>query len=433
MSNFELQTPSGEQNLKAMEKMAKYENIAIGMILVDPNLLMTVPFEISIFKRWAHVVGVIMGQLNKGITPDLITVTDEFPNDPDLLPTLGMLANTTISTANYKYYIDNLTELSLNVGMYRHMQAAMKQVANGEPVREVFGNLISQALTMASSKKPKYSYSAKEFMRAMADRLEEIYDDKDRGNDKVRTGIAKVDNVIGAFHPSDLVVIGARPAQGKTAVGVTIALNNALQGKKVGFISTEMSVEQLAFRMASQRSGLMATKFRNCDFYDSEWPVVARAVSEISELDIRICDKTLMRVSEVTMQCRAWDMDGGIDVVIVDYLTRIKPDKDIGNQNLNIGEVVTQLKNLARTLDIPVITLAQLNRDSAKRADKKPAMADLRDSGIIEQEADCILLLHREEKDGMPDENLIIVEKNRHGESNYVLDVNFDGRCMRWS
>ena len=158
------------------------------------------------------------------------------------------------------------------------------------------------------------------------------------------------------------------------------------------------------------------------------------------------------KISEVIMQCRAWDMLARLDVIVIDYLTRIKPDKTANNQNLDVGEVVTAMKNMARHMNIPVIVLAQLNRESAKRANKKPTMADLRDSGIIEQEADCILLLHRDEerteivsrshsafweKPGVdevfyPEQTLIIVEKNRHGEAGIDLMVNFDKKIMRW-
>ena len=119
--------------------------------------------------------------------------------------------------------------------------------------------------------------------------------------------------------------------------------------------------------------------------------------------------------------------DGGIDFIAVDYLTRLQPDKQRENQTLSVGEIVTSLKNLARILNIPVVVLAQLNRGSEKRADRTPVMADLRDSGVIEQEADQIIMLYRPE-DGAPE---VIVEKNRHGECGSVRCL-FEPSTMHW-
>ncbi|WKJ91343.1 DnaB-like helicase C-terminal domain-containing protein [Methylomonas montana] len=138
-------------------------------------------------------------------------------------------------------------------------------------------------------------------------------------------------------------------------------------------------------------------------------------VNRVAHLNFRIFDKPAVTIADVALQAKAWAIDGGLDFIVVDYLTRVKPVKSSGNQTLDVGEVATGLKNIARQINIPVMALAQLNRASTKRTDKRPNMADLRDSGVIEQEADQILLLHRDdEDDNAPAE--VIVDKNRHGE-----------------
>jgi len=145
---------------------------------------------------------------------------------------------------------------------------------------------------------------------------------------------------------------------------------------------------------------------------------------------LRICDKPAITIGELSMQARAWAADGGIDFIAVDYLTRIHPDKAGFNRNLDVGLIVTGLKNLARNLNIPVMVLAQLNRQSENRKDKRPIMSDLRDSGLIEQEANQIIMLYRPEEDegGSPE---LILEKNRHGECG-IVRVDFEPSTMCW-
>ena len=137
------------------------------------------------------------------------------------------------------------------------------------------------------------------------------------------------------------------------------------------------------------------------------------AAERISKMPIFINDKPCTTVSEISMQCRAWHMAHKLDVVFIDYITRVKPDKETSNRVNDVGEIAASIKNIARSLNIPVIALAQLNRGSENRTDKTPRMADLRDSGIIEQEADYVLLLHREPEENGNDKILIIVEKKQ--------------------
>lgn len=444
--------------MKILDKIARYEDSLAGILVLWPELVMTVPFDPGIFSKWQPVVLEIIRQLNTGLRPDLVTITEAFPDNDGLLFDLGCLAKDCPSSANYAAYLNGLGEMVGEVKAYREMQRAMRDIADGQPVKKTIGGMLNAVIAIVGNNTaPKFDYDAKEIAALLADSLEARYENRGKDEGKLKTGIGKLDAVVGHFQPADLVVVGARPAVGKTAWAVSVLLNMAFAGKNVGFISTEMSVEQVAYRMGSQLSGLPAKKFRECEFLADEWVLVADASAKLGGLGIRIIDKPEMTISEVVMRCRAWDMFSKLDVVIVDYLTRIKPDKDFGNKNLEVGDIAAQMKNIARALKIPVIVLAQLNRGSEKRADKTPTMADLRDSGIIEQEADHILLLHREkeavtEETGgsfwqkgsyapegsyahatRPEKNLIIVEKNRHGESGMSLEVCFDKQLMRWS
>jgi replicative DNA helicase len=226
-----------------------------------------------------------------------------------------------------------------------------------------------------------------------------------------------------------MVVVGARPGVGKTSYAASVLLNIAKAGKRVGFVSSEMSASQVMLRLTALESDIAGHKLRDADLDELDWSRLTATTSRLAALNVRIYDKPAITSADVMMQCKAWMIDGGIDFVVIDYLTRIKSVKSIGNQNLDVGEVVTTMKNIARTLNIPVMVLAQLNRDAANR---RPVMSDLRDSGIIEQEADQILMLYRDKDDELAPAE-IIIEKNRHGESMCIVQCHFDRKTMRWA
>jgi replicative DNA helicase len=243
--------------------------------------------------------------------------------------------------------------------------------------------------------------------------------------------LPKLDFVLGGLHPSDLCVIAGRPGSGKTAFALTMLLHALRKGLRVGFFSSEMSVDQVMFRFSSQMAHIDAALYRRADFDEDQLTRLTSQAQVFSKFNIRVCDKTSVRVSEIALRSRAWAMDGGLDLIVVDYLQRIHPDKDSGNRNLDVGDIAVSLKNLARDLNVPVVALAQLNRGNMNRAEKKPRMSDIRDSGIVEQEADSILLLYRSDENDIPYAS-VIVDKNRHGEAGVEAVVNFDARTMRW-
>lgn len=429
--------------MKAMEKIQHYEAEIVSMILTDPKIILTVPFDIEIFAQYREVVRVILSQLNEGQIPTVFTVTTEM-RKPEIVYELGSIMRGT-NLENYPSYINKLTDLVVQVKVFREFQAGYKKIINGVPVRDVVSELANNALRALSVSDKKYSYTTTEGLEALD--IELAYKIESRGKESVRTGIQKIDRFLGSFYPTDMIVVGARTAQGKTAFGVTVAVNNALKGFQVGFISTEMAIEQITSRVLSQISGIEAEKFRDARFHGDDITKKKTAEHKLRQLGFRVCDKTTMKVSDIDMQARAWKMNGGLDLLVVDYLTRLHPEKSRGSQNLDMGEIAAQLKNLARNLKIPVLVLAQLNRAAVKDGGY-PKMSDLRDSGIIEQEADSILLLHRGEKKTeihnpyapkgekpqyeMQEENKILIDKNRHGEAGVAISVEFNKQLMKW-
>lgn len=233
------------------------------------------------------------------------------------------------------------------------------------------------------------------------------------------TGFPALDNVIVGLSGSDLILVGARPGMGKTAFAMNIATQAAEKlGKTVCIFSLEMSGEQLALRMLSSEAQVDSYKMRTGRIDDPEWKSIAYAASKLAELDILIDDTPGASVANVIAKMRRVKNPG---LIVIDYLQLMQGDEKRRNENRvqEVGDISRGLKLLAKKLNVPVIACAQLSRGPEGRPDKRPMLSDLRDSGAIEQDADIVLFLYRDEyyKDKENTKSLaeVIVAKNRHG------------------
>jgi len=220
---------------------------------------------------------------------------------------------------------------------------------------------------------------------------------------------------------------------GKTSCMLSCAYNAAKKGFKVGIISTEMSVVQLGTRLVSMVSGVPASTIRDSSYAEADWSKITPATGTLAGMSIFVYDKPVCSVSDIAAQAMAWKIAHGIDIIFIDYLTRLKPEAG-ENRNIAVGNIATGLKTLARDMDIPVVCLAQLSRELEKRTDKLPNMGDLRDSGVIEQEADQVLMLYRESvynNEAPEDVAQINIAKNRHG-ATPLLNMRFEPQTMKW-
>lgn len=230
----------------------------------------------------------------------------------------------------------------------------------------------------------------------------------------LKTGLVQLDKAIGGLQAPDLYVIGARPAMGKTAVVINFMLNH---DAPVGFFSTEQPHDQVGLRMISATSNVSARKIRTATFDDSEYNNMAYAVTKLQSKKIHIYDKGHLTLNDLMREARRMKYNYGIEAIYVDYIQRVRAKSE--SRRLEVSEVVTGLKTLAKELQIPVIGLAQVNRNVEERADKRPGMGNLLESGVIEQEADVVMLLYRDEvyDEHSRDKGIIeiIIDKNRHG------------------
>ncbi len=236
----------------------------------------------------------------------------------------------------------------------------------------------------------------------------------------IATGFADIDYMTSGLQPSDMVLIAARPSMGKTAFALNIAQHMAFrQNKTVAIFSLEMSKEQLINRLIALEGYIDATHLRNGRLDDSEWDKLAEAASTIGNSNLIIDDTPGIPVSALRSKCRKIKMERGLDCIFIDYLQLMSGDSRVESRVQVISEISRSLKAVARELKVPVVALSQLSREVEKRPDKRPIMSDLRESGAIEQDADVIMFIHREDYQDQETENKgiaeIIIGKQRNG------------------
>ncbi len=255
----------------------------------------------------------------------------------------------------------------------------------------------------------------------------------------IPTGIGALDSTITGLNRSDLIILAARPGMGKTSFALNIARHVSVKCKRrVAFFSLEMSKEQLASRLLSTEGLIPGTKLRTGKLSDEEWGRLIEAGDVLNKADMYVDDNSNISVPEIKAKLRRLK---SVDLVIIDYLQLMKPSRPINNHVQEVSEITRNLKILAKEFHVPVITLSQLSRASEQRAEHKPQLSDLRDSGSIEQDADIVLFLYREDYyrdkgDQTPSETAnsgeCIIAKNRHGETRSV-PLHWQGEFMRFT
>lgn len=251
------------------------------------------------------------------------------------------------------------------------------------------------------------------------------------------TGYEDLDAILRGLRPSDLIVIAARPAMGKTALALQIADHAASRSKKcVAFFSMEMSAMQLGFRLVSLHTRLPGPDIQRGNISDEGWPKLTQAAGHMVETPLLIDDTGALSPADLRARARRMAREhGGLALIVIDYLQLMQVPGNKENRATEVSEISRSLKALAKELDVPVIALSQLNRSLESRSDKRPVMADLRESGAIEQDADAIVFIYRDEyyHPDSSDKGIaeIIVSKHRHGPTGMVK-LAFNGACTRF-
>ncbi|KYG66747.1 replicative DNA helicase [Bdellovibrio bacteriovorus] len=275
-----------------------------------------------------------------------------------------------------------------------------------------------------------------EIVKASIQKIEELYKNKAEITG-IGTGFKKLDEMTAGLHPGEMTIIAARPSMGKTAFSLNVAQHIALRLKKtVAYFSLEMGKESMMMRMLSAESKVSMSEIRNGRIQDSAWPKLINAASALSEASIFIDDTPGMSPFEIRSRARRLKAEHGLDVIMIDYLQLMSMKQKFSSREQEVAEISKSLKSIAKELQIPIIALAQLNRGVEGRTEKKPMLSDLRESGSIEQDADVIMMLYRDDyydkenpdKQGHAE---VIVGKQRNGATGPVK-LRFDAQYNRF-
>jgi replicative DNA helicase len=412
------------QNLEA-------EQSILGGILLDNNALNNV-LEIvgrSDFYSEAHrkIFSAILDLYEKNEPSDLITLSNILRGRGHLEGVGGEVYLATLvdgvpSAANIAYYAKIVKEKSILRGLIGAATDILHKCYDaGSDIDAVLDEAENAVFEISENKiKPAFS-PIKEIVKDTFRNIEKLYEKKTLITG-VSTGFQKVDEITSGLQNSDLIIVAGRPSMGKTAFAINIAQNAAIEnGVAVAIFSLEMSKEQLALRMLSSDGKVDSQKMRRGFIGDVDWPKLTAAAGRLSEAPIFIDDTPAISVLEIKAKARRLKAESGLDLIILDYLQLMRGRDASAPREQEISEISRSLKALAKELDVPVLALSQLNRQVESRTDKRPQLADLRESGAIEQDADVIMFIYRDEVYNKSEDNPekgkaeIIIGKQRNG------------------
>jgi replicative DNA helicase len=429
------------------------EQGVLGSILIDPEAIYQVADTLHAedFYRDAHRViyqGILALHVRR-VPADFSLLCDELERTNHLEQVGGM------------GYISSLVNVVPTSGNVEHYAAIVARTAVLRRLVHGAGQIAAWAYSQDSDaleKAEKMLYQLQRqstpgdwtsmpvLMSAYMEELEDLY--RHRGTlSGVSTGFSDIDATLNGLQKSDLILLAGRPSIGKTSLGLCIGYNAALRGKKVAVFSLEMGRMSLARRLMSMASKVDMQRLRSGWIHDEEWDGIVRKAGDLSQLSISVNDTAGSPVASMRSQLRR--LTGGVDLVVIDYLGLIEPDADSGTRsNLvqQISAISRGLKGLAREFDVPVLTLCQLSRAVESRPNKRPMLSDLRDSGSLEQDADVVMFIYRDDyyrkredpENFVPDHMAeVIIAKHRNGPTGDVklyfqedrtMFYNLDGR-----
>ena len=380
------------------------EQSVLGSLLIDRDAIIQVApiLKHEDFYQPSHclIYQAINDLYTRQEPTDVVTLTDELIRR-DKLESVGGVSYLTslvsvVPTAVHVEYYARIVERTAT--LRRLIDAGTKVV--GIAFREGIDTL--EALDEAEQ--AVFDVSQNRVPRGFTpikDVLDELFDQMTEGGGRVLgvpTGFIGLDRVLGGLQRSDLIIIAARPSVGKTALALSMAYNAAVSHKKiVGFISLEMSAQQIVQRLLASETGINSHRLRMGQINDDEWSAVSRAYGKLSEASVFIDDGGISTVNDVRTKARRLQAEYGLDLLVIDYL-QLMQSRRSDNRVQEISEISRGLKQLARELDIPVVALSQLSRAVENRSDHRPLLSDLRESGSIEQDADVVMLIYREDR-----------------------------------
>ena len=437
---------ASDYDIKKIPYSLEAEQSVLGAVLISPEIYEEIAESLSVedfyLPNHKEIFGSISDLYLKNRSLDIVTLLEDVINksahsdDAARSSTkeyLIRLADSVPVIGNIKEYAAIVKEKSLKRMLIDISGEIIKMAYEETESSEILIDRASQMIfALAQGRVKQDLVHVKSILSDVFENVHKVMTDKEAAKG-LASGFALIDNILIGMNPGDLILIGARPGVGKTAFAMNIAMNAAAKRKTVAVFQLEMSKEQLVLRLLSGEAFIDNYKMRSGVISDDEWEKIAKAGARISECDIYIDDTPSITVTEMKAKLRRLKK---IDLVIVDYLQLMQVEKATGNRVNEVSEISRNLKIMAKQLNVPVVTCAQLSRGPESRDNKRPMLSDLRDSGAIEQDADVVMFLYRDflyNKEKLDKRNRaeVIFAKNRHGSIGSVT-VGFEDKCTRF-
>ncbi|MBQ6921580.1 MAG: replicative DNA helicase [Clostridia bacterium] len=426
------------------------EQALLGCIILDPRIQTEISgylHEEDFFENSHKIIFAAMSELiNANKTVDIVTLTDVLEKQGNLknagdITYITSLTDIMPSSANYSTYLKLVKRDSMLRKLIEGASEIVDDCRQSQDEKNSLARAEKTIYDISNDADTSEVYKISSVLPDVMTRLDELSKSTSSFHG-IKTGFRGIDNLLNGFHGSDLMILAARPAVGKTSLAMNLVTNIALSGKVCAVFSLEMSKEQLVQRMLCSVSGVSMSNALKGKMQRSEWLKIAKAKETLANTRIFIDESSVITPEEILSKCRRLKRKNGLDFVMIDYiqLMESKGKRKEDNRQQQVSEISRNLKILAKELNVPVLALSQLSRavESEKR---RPQLSDLRESGAIEQDADIVMFIHRPDKDAkekdieekkiLPNVAEVIVAKHRNG-STGLVKLYFNGECTKF-
>ena len=423
------------------------EGSLLGAIIQRSDRLIDIADSIKVEdffdKRHKNIYQAILFLSEKSKEIDILTVSDQLKKKSQLKSIggrayLAQLIEVLPTVTHHKEYAEIVRADSRRRGLIHNgLEISKLGYDTSKEISEIIEIAEKKLFEISQQQVQQNLISLSELLEKKYEKLEQLQEDKSqlRG---ISTGFSDLDKMTAGFHKSDLIILAARPAMGKTSLALNLALNVVKKGHQALFFSLEMNSEQLVDRLLSINSGIDAWRIRSGNLKDSDYVKINKAMGQLDKLDLLIDDSVGLNISQLRTKARRANYHKNLDLIVIDYLqlmSGMRQSYNEFNRVHEITEISRALKMLARELDLPIVVLSQLNRQVELREGNQPQLADLRDSGSIEQDADLVMFLYREDyynkETKRPQIVDVLIKKHRNGPVGQI-ELYFDTELQRY-
>ena len=434
-----------QENIPQVVEMEKF--VLSAMLLKDGEIIPTITTILTAedFYRPEHriIFSAILKLYSKKIIPNILSLNEELRQSGELEKIGGVtmvfsLSEVANTTAYAETYAKTIKEKSILRNLIKASEEIIQMsIEEKKPLNDILDDAEKKIFGVTSKGETSEFEHITPILQRSFDRIRRALDNPE-GITGVPTKFVDFDRVTSGLQKSDLILLAARPSMGKTALALNMSMNAALQNNVVAIFSLEMSKEQLGHRLLSSYSGINSQKLSTGNFDSEDLNSLIDTLEYLTDSKLFIDDTAGITILELRSKARKIKNEHGLNLIVIDYLQLMQGTARKGadfNRQQEISEISRNLKGLARELKVPILALSQLSRSVELRADKRPLLSDLRESGSLEQDADIVMFLYREEYYDKETENTntaeLVIAKNRNGPTT-TINLQFDKECMRF-